>query len=50
MQAVIKGSVAKTYNTQELPYILLEDCNGISVAKNLHGKDPDSAIAKFLRK
>lgn len=45
-----RSPVAKTYNIQELPYNLLVDGKGMIVAKNLHGKDLENGIAKFLLK
>ena len=40
--------VAKLYNLQEIPYNLLIDGKGIILAKNLHGKELDQALARFL--
>ena len=45
-----KSPVAKTYNIQELPYNILIDGNGIILAKNLHGRDLEKAIAGYLGK
>ena len=45
-----RSPVAKTYNIQALPFNILIDGNGIIVAKNLHGADLETRIAKFLRK
>ena len=45
-----KSPVAKTYNIQELPYNILIDGNGIILAKNLHGRDLEKAIAGYLVK
>jgi peroxiredoxin len=45
-----RSPVAKTYQIQELPFNILIDGNGIILAKNLHGKDLEKGIARFLRK
>ena len=43
-----RSPVAKSYNIQELPYNVLIDGKGIILARNLHGKDLETGIAKFL--
>lgn len=45
-----RSPVARTYSIQGLPFNILIDGNGIIVAKNLHGIDLESKIARFLHK
>jgi len=45
-----RSPVAKTYNIQGLPFNVLIDGKGIILAKNLHGKELEKEIRKYLRK
>jgi len=45
-----RSPVAKAYNIRELPFNVLIDGKGVILAKNLHGKDLEKEIGKYLRK
>lgn len=45
-----RSPVTKTYNIQALPYNVLIDGNGIILGSNLHGKDLELEITKWVRK
>jgi len=45
-----RSPVARTYNIQGLPFNVLIDGKGVILAKNLHGKELEKEIGKYLRK
>ena len=45
-----RSPVARTYNIQGLPFNVLVDDKGVILAKNLHGKDLEKEINKYLNK
>jgi len=45
-----RSPVAKTYNIQGLPFNVMIDGKGVILAKNLHGKELEKEIRKYLRK